>query len=109
MARPSSQDDRPVEGEILPPERPAPRDSRPSMDWRTAGWGGSDDQGLHRVHVMKVGPFGLLAFLLLFGAVVAVVFAVATTVFLFLIPIFLALIAIGLIVRFFRGGSLRQM
>jgi hypothetical protein len=103
MPRKSDKPEQPrVEPEIIPPDR-----SRQGMDWRQPTWrpygpGDVGGDGSYRIHVGRIGPFGL-AMLALATAILAaaIVFAIIGAV-LFWIPIVALVIVAAAIVRFLR-------
>jgi hypothetical protein len=83
------------EPEILPPSR------------ESEAWGGRsvEERGTHRIYVTRVGPFGLLPFMLLGGII-----SIALLVFLFgflliLIPVAGVVLAAAIVASLLRGPS----
>ncbi len=84
------------EPEILPPGD----GGGANLADRSAGWGSFEEHGVRRIYVTKVGPFGLLPFALLGGAV-----AIALLIFLFGFLLILLPVA-GLVLAAATIGSL---
>jgi hypothetical protein len=101
MPRKSNKPELPrVEPEIIPPDR-----ARSGMDWGQPAWRpyGSGNAGeTYRVHVGRVGPFGIAMLTLAFALLAGVVLFAVVGAILFWIPIIaLAVVAAG-IFRFLR-------
>jgi hypothetical protein len=86
------------EPEILLPGERAGRGG-----WNPSGWQG--EEGVHRVYVSKVGPFGLALFGVAAAAVAALVLTFVIGAFLIAIPIAGLLLAAAIISGLWRGVS----
>ena len=78
-----------AEPEIIPPGRARERGS--------AEWVFRDQHGTHRVFVTRLGPFSLIAMLLLVGLVAAVVLALLLGAVLIWIPVAVLLIVVAIV------------
>ncbi len=86
-----------AEPEILPPGDPA------NPQWNLPRDREEREEGIHRVYVAKVGPFGFVLMALLFGAIATVVLAFVVGAFLIVIPLAGLLLAAAVISGLWRG------
>ena len=87
------------EPEILLPGDPAVRGR-----WNPRGWQ-AGDEGVHRVYVAKVGPFGFALFALAAAAIAAIILTFVIGAFLIAIPLAGLLLAAAIISGLWRGAS----
>lgn len=95
-----------------PPERPRsepeiipPRHGR-EADWRRSPWRGGvfdETRGTHRIHVARLGPFGLALLILVLAAVAAIIMIAVLGAVLIWIPVAVALVIIAAVFRLLRG------
>jgi hypothetical protein len=103
--RPTPKGEAPrVEPEIIPPGDPALRAGRS----RPSNWSGGEQDGVHRVYVAKVGPFGFMLLALFLAAVAAFVVVFIVGAFLIVIPLAGLLLAAAVISGFWRRGPFRR-
>ena len=99
MADHSNQPERPrVEPEIIPPGRTSP-------DWRGSAWrpdAFGRPYGTQRIHVTRVGPFGIALLFLLAAGMLGVIFFAVLGAILLWIPVVALLVVLGAILRFWR-------
>jgi hypothetical protein len=89
-----------AEPEIIPPERGGYR-----SDWRQAPWRGtifSETQGARRVHVFRLGPFGMALLILAAAAIVALLLIAVLGAILIWIPVVAVVVIIAALFRPFR-------
>jgi hypothetical protein len=85
------------EPEIIPPDRSGAR--RP---WRSdPAWGATD--GVHRVYVTRIGPFGFVLLVLVVVILAAVAFLMLLGAFLVVIPLAGLLLVAAVIAGLMRG------
>ena len=60
-------------------------------------------QGTHRVYVRKIGPFGIILWVLTIGAMLTLIIGLLLGFFLIAIPVMAALIIIGIVSAVVRG------
>jgi hypothetical protein len=84
-----------VEPEIIPPGR----DSRYSP-WGPYGF--SETRGIHRVHITRVGPFGIALLMLAIAAVATIVMIAVLGAVLIWIPIVALVLIVGALLRLMR-------
>ena len=87
-----------TEPEILLPSDPAVRGR-----WNPGDWQGADE-GVHRVYVAKVGPFGIAMFALGAAAIAAIILTLVIGAFLIAIPIAGLLLAAAIVSGLWRGN-----
>jgi hypothetical protein len=87
------------EPEILLPSEPAGR-----RHWQPRGWQGGEE-GVHRIYVSKIGPFGLALFGLAAAAIAALVVTFVIGAVLIAIPIAGLVLAAAVISGLWRGAS----
>jgi hypothetical protein len=101
MAQDPNQPEQPrVEPEIIPPDR-IPRPS----NWQQPAWPpfrGTGAGSTHRVYVTRIGPFGIILFMLIVGVLIVVILLAAVGAFLLWIPIVVLLVAAGALLRLLR-------
>ena len=96
MADDRNQPEQPrVEPEIIPPGR----DSRYSP-WSPFGF--TETRGTHRIHVTRVGPFGIALLMLAIAAVATVVMIAVLGAVLIWIPIVAVALIVGALLRVLR-------
>jgi hypothetical protein len=100
MARKSDQPEQPrVEPEIIPPDR-----ARGGLDWRQPAWrpyGPGQGGGTYRVHVGRVGPFGIAMLTLAVAILALVIFFAVVGAILVWIPVIALFVIVAAIFRFF--------
>jgi hypothetical protein len=89
------------EPEILPPER-----KQRGRDERTRVY--TEEFGIRRIYVTKVGPLGFLTFSLVAGIVSIALLILFMGAFVILLPVLGVLFVAGLIVAVLRGFSNRR-
>ena len=94
-----SQD--PSEPEII---RPGETNLR-EMERRWREQLGDFETSTHHIYVRRIGPFGLIAFYLMAGVIVALLFAFTVSAFLFLLPVAMVLVAAAFIASWLRRPS----
>ncbi len=103
--RPTPKGEAPrVEPEIIPPGDPALRARRN----RPQNWSAGEQDGVHRVYVAKVGPFGFVLLGLVVAAIAAFVLVFVIGAFLIVIPLAGLLLAAAVISGFWRRGPFRR-
>lgn len=89
-----------AEPEIIPPDR-----GGRGANWSRSPWHGSafdQTRGTPRIHVMRLGPFGVALLLLAIAAIVAIILIAALGFVLIWIPVVAVLVVVAAIFRFFR-------
>ena len=86
------------EPEIIPPGQ------QPDSDI----WMSETMRGAHRIYVRRVGPFEIILWVVIIGAILTVSVALLLGFFLIAIPVVVALIAIGIVSAVVRGYFNRQ-
>ncbi|MCL2453520.1 MAG: hypothetical protein FWD08_07770 [Alphaproteobacteria bacterium] len=66
---------------------------------------GDFETSTHHIYVRRIGPFGLIAFYLMTGVMVALLFAFTVSAFLILLPVAMVLVAGIFIVSWLRRPS----
>jgi hypothetical protein len=84
-----------VEPEIIPPDR-----SGRQPPWSPYGF--TDTRGTYRIHVTRVGPFGIALLVLAIAAVVTIVMIAVLGAVLIWIPIVAVVLIIGALLRLLR-------
>ena len=95
--RPTPPEQPRAEPEIIPPERAGARPQRRGEP----AWTATD--GVHRVYVTKVGPFGFVLLALMVAILVAVGFLILVGAFLVAIPLAGLLLVAAVIAGLMRG------
>jgi hypothetical protein len=96
MADDRNQPEQPrVEPEIIPPDR-----SGRQPPWSPYGF--TDTRGTYRVHVARVGPFGIALFLFAIAAIVTIIMIAVLGLVLIWIPIVAVVLIIGALLRLLR-------
>lgn len=93
-----------AEPEIIPPGDPALWARRNGPQNRSGG----EQNGVHRVYVAKVGPFGFMLLALVVAAIAAFVLVFVIGAFLIVIPLAGLLLAAAVISGFWRRGPFRR-
>ena len=86
------------EPEIIPPGQ------RPD----SGVWVSETMQGTDRIYVRRVGPFGIILWVLIIGAMLTLIVGLFLGFFLIAIPVMAALIAIAIVSAVLRGYFQRQ-
>lgn len=86
--------------EILPPGHEPPEESRGPLFMG----GSADERSFRRVYVTRIGPLGLLPFVLLGGLAAIALFVFLFSFFLFLIPIAGIVLAAAVLAGVLRGA-----
>src|ERR1035437_7893170 len=86
------------EPEIIPPGK------QPDSDV----WTSETIRGTHRIYVRRVGPFEIILWVVIIGAILALGVGLLLGLFLIAIPLVVALIAIGIVSAVVRGYFHRQ-
>jgi hypothetical protein len=84
-----------VEPEIIPPDR-----GGRSSPWNPYGF--TETRGTHRIHVMRVGPFGIALLMLAIAAVAAIIMIAVLGAVLIWIPIVAVVLIVGALLRALR-------
>ena len=87
-----------AEPEIIPPGK------QPDSDV----WTSETMRGTHRIYVRRLGPFEIILWVVMIGAILAVGVGLLLGLFLIAIPVVVALIAIGIVSAVVRGYFRRQ-
>jgi hypothetical protein len=96
MADDRNQPERPrVEPEIIPPDR-----SSRHSPWSPYGF--TETRGTHRIHVTRVGPFGIALLMLAIVAVATIVMIAVLGAVLIWIPIVAMVLIVGALLRMLR-------
>ena len=66
-------------------------------------WGSETMRVTHRIHVRRVGPFEIILWVLIIGAILMAVVGLVLGFFLIAIPVMAALIIIGIVSAVVRG------
>lgn len=103
---PHSPEDRHFpEPEIIPPGRPDKR-TRPGATWTRLV---IDEEGVHRVFVTRIGPFGLFVFWMIAGLVTLALVVFFLGAFVFLLPLAAVLLAVGVGMSVWRFISRQRL
>ena len=81
---------------------------RPGQQPNSGVWVSETMQGTHRVYVRKIGPFGIILWVLTIGAMLTLIVGLLLGFFLIAIPVMAALIAIAIVSAVLRGYFHRQ-
>jgi len=96
MADDRNQPEQPrVEPEIIPPDR-----SSRYSPWSSSGF--SETRGVHRIHVARVGPFGIALLMLAIAALATIIMIAVLGAVLIWIPIVAVVLIVGALLRVLR-------
>jgi hypothetical protein len=98
MANGSNQPERPrAEPEILPPDRSGGQPQDDQSPWRPyETWA----RGNHRIYVTRLGPFTSIIMMLVFAALVAIIFLAILSAALIWLPLIILVVIVGAIYRY---------
>jgi hypothetical protein len=94
-----------AEPEIIPPDRTGRRDSPSQLPWQTTwqtSWGQDGTRQSQRIFVMRPGPLGFAAILLVLGLIIAAIILALIGTLLIWIPAVALCVVIAAVYRFFR-------
>ncbi len=98
MAHDSNQPERPrAEPEILPPDRSSGRPEDDQSPWRSYE---SRTRGSHRIYVTRLGPLSGIIMMLVFAALVAIIFLAILSAALIWLPLIALVVIVGAIYRY---------
>ena len=80
----------------------------PGQQPDSGGWGSETMRGTHRIHVRRVGPFEIILWVVIIGAILMAIGGLLLGFFLIAIPVMVALIIIGIVSAVVRGYFNRQ-
>jgi hypothetical protein len=95
------------EPELIPPDRDGQHSGWRHTPFRDSNWRGNPFGYTHttqRVYMTRLGPFGIGLVLLAIAAIVLIVVIAAIGAVLIWVPVIAAVLVIGALMRFFRGG-----
>ena len=75
----------------------------PGQQPDSGGWGSETMRGTHRLYVRRLGPFEIILWVVIIGAILAIGVGLLLGLFLIAIPFMAALIIIGIVSAVVRG------